>query len=114
MILYYIAGVAGQGAAVGRGWGGEWEIARRCQVKPDAVRRWRARFAEQGVRTSATPVGSDTRTFPTSRAAVTGLAPYEFEETTMETKELAAEAALVVAAGYGAVKVMGQPDRFAS
>jgi hypothetical protein len=32
----------------------------------------------------------------------------------METKELAAEAALVVAAGYGAVKVMGQPDRFAS
>ena len=25
------------------------EIARRCQVSPDAVRRWRARFAEQGV-----------------------------------------------------------------
>ena len=25
------------------------EIARRCQVKPDAVRRWRTRFAEQGV-----------------------------------------------------------------
>ena len=25
------------------------EIARRCEVKADAVRRWRARFAEQGV-----------------------------------------------------------------
>jgi transposase len=25
------------------------EIARRCQVTPDAVRRWRTRFAEQGV-----------------------------------------------------------------
>jgi hypothetical protein len=25
------------------------EIARRCQVKPDAVRRWRTRFDEQGV-----------------------------------------------------------------
>jgi transposase len=25
------------------------EIARRCEVSPDAVRRWRTRFAEQGV-----------------------------------------------------------------
>ncbi len=25
------------------------EIARRCQVEPDTVRRWRSRFAEQGV-----------------------------------------------------------------
>ncbi len=25
------------------------EIARRCQVEPDTVRRWRVRFAEQGV-----------------------------------------------------------------
>jgi DNA-directed RNA polymerase specialized sigma24 family protein len=34
-------------------WAGEGlanqEIARRCQVSPDAVRRWRTRFAEQGV-----------------------------------------------------------------
>ena len=34
-------------------WAGEGvanqEIARRCHVKPDAVRRWRARFAERGV-----------------------------------------------------------------
>ena len=34
-------------------WAGEGvanqEIARRCRVTPDAVRRWRARFAEQGV-----------------------------------------------------------------
>ena len=33
---------AGQGVA-------NQEIARRCEVSPDAVRRWRARFAEQGV-----------------------------------------------------------------
>jgi transposase len=25
------------------------EIARRCRVEPDTVRRWRTRFAEQGV-----------------------------------------------------------------
>jgi DNA-binding CsgD family transcriptional regulator len=25
------------------------QIARRCQVEPDTVRRWRARFTEQGV-----------------------------------------------------------------
>ncbi len=34
-------------------WAGEGvanqEIARRCQVKPDAVRRWRTRFAELDV-----------------------------------------------------------------
>jgi len=34
-------------------WAGEGvanqEIARRCQVQPDTVRRWRGRFTEQGV-----------------------------------------------------------------
>jgi hypothetical protein len=34
---------------VGRRCVANQEIARRCQVTPDAVRRWRTRFAEQGV-----------------------------------------------------------------
>ena len=48
-VLPHRQGGAGEGVAVGGDGVANEEIARRCGVDSDAVRRWRNRFADKGI-----------------------------------------------------------------